>query len=290
MTDIDPFYEYINLAEKIFDHNAKLTALATTLAELPPINRDLVEKLAEESEKESLNRPRMSWAICYVAERASRLQKLDLFTRSLAAWYLGRAANYWVQPQKMQRAIARARRGFKKLNKQGWLAACDWQENENPWTSSNLVNSEITLKKCIEIFRKNNRDHYVPQCQLTLSLVLALENKIDEALVNISECEKWFTEKEDDLNLARCWRNKATVYRRLSNFSDAIFWSNKSEVIFSEKNSLKDLAMNWNVIGLIKLFSLNDIKKITPWFLKAKKIFRKLEPDLLILVSQRKPF
>lgn len=70
MSEADPFSAYLQLAEKVFKREVKLNALSFYIPSLPALDRELLERLAEESEKASLSQPRMSWAICCVAEKA----------------------------------------------------------------------------------------------------------------------------------------------------------------------------------------------------------------------------
>jgi tetratricopeptide (TPR) repeat protein len=278
MSDADPFSAYLQLAEKVFKREVKLNALSAYIRTLPPLDRELLERLAEESEKASLTRPRMSWAICCVAEKASRQQKLDLFTRSLAAWYLGRAANRWVQPQKIAKAIARAQKGFSQLNELYWLALCNWQKYYCTWAIDDLTNSEIILRKVVLDIENSEVSNFLPNCLLTLSEILILLEKHEEAEKYISICETTFFKLRDELELARCWLVHANCLRRQSKFKRSLELFGKSEFIFSKFHSICDMAKCYYYRGILLLFSTTDFQLTSKEFFHAIDLF--IDTDL----------
>lgn len=280
MSDADSFSAYLQLAEKVFKREVKLNALSAFISTLPRLDRELLEHLAEESEKASLSQPRMSWAICCVAEKTSRLQKLDLFTRSLAAWYLGRAANRWVQPQKIAKAITRARRGFVKLGDTGWVAACDWMANDLPWLNDDLITTEETLVNIT-----NNKDNsiildFLPHCLLALAETQILLEKHTDAMNNINLSANLYKDHHDDLNIARCWMVKANCLRRQSNFSEAKEYFENSEVVLKNYYSIKDIGRLYFYSGILNLFSTTDFTLTEEKFNNALVVFSKTDLDL----------
>jgi CHAT domain-containing protein/Flp pilus assembly protein TadD len=277
----DSFSAYLKLAEQVFDCQIKLSALSKHISLLPTFDRDLLEQLTEESEKEALNRPRMSWIICFVAEKACLMQKLDIFTCSLAAWYLGRAANHWVQPQKAKQAIDRARRGFKKLNEPGWLAACDWQENACVWMIVDLQESEKKLENACRILENYNFSSFFIGCQLTLVQVQLLLNQFSKANKILTGCETYYQEMNDDLNLARCWLIHADFFQREKLFTKAKEYIALAQNVFMDQKDTIDEGLSHYYSGIIFLFSLPDAENILAQFSAAIEIFLKTNLDLL---------
>jgi tetratricopeptide (TPR) repeat protein len=276
----DPFSAYLQLAEEVYSRALKPAALREPLTALPPIDRGLLDRLAVRSEEVALAQPRLAWAICLVAEKACRDQDADLFTRSLAAWYLARAANRWAQPKLVERAVNRARKGFAALGEKGWLAACDWQANELAWTRPDFKRSERELQSALSVLTDEGFTEFAPLCRLALSYSQILLRKFPEAEANIALCEGAFA--ADPLNLARCWRNRSQSLRQQNKLSEARSWALRAEAQFTQCNSALDLAIVWNVLGWIDFYGTTDIEKPLYWLGKAQGWFSAAEMSLWV--------
>jgi len=267
------FAAFLRLADKVYAGEAKRNELFDLILGLPPIDLELLDALADQAESAALAQPRLGWAICEVAEIASRRQHCALFTRSMAAWYLGRAANNWVQPQKAQKAIARARNGFVRLNEPGWVAACAWQANALPWLSADLKKSEEELKRCLTEFDISAFKKFVPLCGLTLAQTQNVLEKFAEAESTVKVCEDHFGLNKDDINLARCWLIRANILRRRNCFQEAIRYFEKAEGTFTRLSARPDIGMLNYYYGLTLLFSSTDFNLVANKFEKAIQLF-----------------
>ncbi len=115
-----------------------------------------------------------------------------MFVRSMAAWNLGCASNYWGQPKRVATAISRARLGFVKLNESGWVAACDWQLNALAWTRPDFAKAAQTLAKALEDLERAGFDEFVPHCRLALAYAQILIKDYDRAKKNIEASQTVF--------------------------------------------------------------------------------------------------
>lgn len=280
MSISDPFHAYLNLARRLFDHQINERTLPAAIVLLPPINRPLLDDLATHSEIVAFTQPRLSWAICRVADVACQQQHCDLFTRSLAAWYLARAANHWVQPKKVAHAGARARRGFVLLNEAGWVAACDWITNDLIWTCPDFVQSEVALKEALMGLETAGFEDFKPLCHLALAYHQLLLNKNRETEVNLVVCEAYFAAHHDSLNQARCWMVQSILDREQSHFEFALSKLKQAQMVFKEKGSLPDMAYSFFLSGIIFLHSTTNLTRTIGYFKRAENIFKKCDLEL----------
>src|SRR6266498_1172860 len=146
----DTSQAYLLLANEMLANRIPERDLSRIATRLPPLEEILLSALANRADVLANSQPRLSWTIARVAYSAAVAQRRSLFVQSLAAWYLGRASNYWGQPKKVKRAISQARRGFVKLKEETWIAACDWQLNALAWTKPDLPTVVETLRQALE--------------------------------------------------------------------------------------------------------------------------------------------
>lgn len=100
----------------------------------PPVTLDLIEACLARAERISLSDPWQAWRLCYLVADAARQQNAETYLQARAAWNLGWAANECAEPQLARRALAEAKRLFAQVGDEGWLAACEWQDNALAWT------------------------------------------------------------------------------------------------------------------------------------------------------------
>ena len=80
MSRSDPRYTYLDLANKLFENTVSERDLSASALQLPPLNQNILNKLAQQAEDTALEEPRRGWAIAQVADVAANSQNCDLFT------------------------------------------------------------------------------------------------------------------------------------------------------------------------------------------------------------------
>src|SRR5688500_660803 len=99
MYNADACQNYVKLADDLAGKRISERKLPKLILQLPVLDQALLYELGRRSEEFATSSPRHSWAIAKVAYSAANSQNQDLFVKSLAAWYLGRAYNYWGKPK-----------------------------------------------------------------------------------------------------------------------------------------------------------------------------------------------
>jgi tetratricopeptide (TPR) repeat protein len=276
----DPLYAYVHLANRLFENTASERDLPAITLQLPPLNQNILNKLAQQAEDAALTEPRRGWAITHVADAAANSQSCDLFARSMAAWYLGRACNHWGQPKQATTAISRAREGFMVLSESGWTAACDWQLNALTWTKPDFVQAAEELKRALGGLEYAGFDGFVPHCRLTLAYAQVLIGESDEAKENIQVSEAIFIAQGDILNQARCWQNEASRLRRLGQYDDSLGKLENAMEVFKSEGALLDIAMVYYQFALLHLLRTDDFTKAISYFEQAAQIYAICDLDL----------
>ncbi|GIK57939.1 MAG: CHAT domain-containing protein [Chloroflexota bacterium] len=210
---------YLAEAERLFHGRLPPENLPHQAAQLPPLDRSLLEYLAGHAAQLALTQPKHSWAVTAVAEAAAHTH--DLFLQGLAAWHVARAANAWVRPQLVEAAITRARAAFVQLDEPGWLAACDWQQNALPWTRPNFKDAAATLTNALHSLEAAGFDHLLPDCRLSLAYAHLLIGNFDQAKELTEASEQIYQAQNDQLGLGRCLLTHASRLRRQSHFAKA---------------------------------------------------------------------
>ncbi len=280
MCDVDPIQLYLSLSNDLFDGRILEADLPTATSQLPLLDKELLNKLAQSAEAFALNEPRRGWALMQGADAAANFQNCDLFTRSLAAWYLSRACNHWTQPQRVNKAISRARLGFEELNESGWVAACDWQLNVLSWTEADFVRSALELQQALAGLQTAGISEFIPHCRLSLAYAQMLIGKYDQARENIFSSEADFSAQGDMLNQARCWLNQASIFRRQAQFDQAFDQLDKALEVFENQNAQLDIAKTKYQLALLHLMRTDDLSIAITNFEQAIQIFSNHDLDL----------
>ncbi len=254
--------------------------LPLAVAGLPPLDKELLDNLVQYANDFAFTQPRHGWAIARLAQEAAVFQDGDLFLRSLAYWYLGRACNQWTQPQRLSRAIALARRGFEELNEVGWIAACDWLLNDLPWTRPDFVQAGQTLRKSLEALEQAGFDQFVPHCRLALAYAQILVQEYEEAKKNIAASETMFAASGDGLNQANCWLHQANTLRREDRFDEAFGKLAQANRIFEQENATVGLAKVAYQAGLCFLLRTDNLSEAVGQFRTAIHLFSDCGLDL----------
>lgn len=284
MTDVSAFQAYLNQANDVLRGQVHLNRLTKVTRQLPPLNENLLEELAQAAEKAALSDPRRSWAIALVADSAAC--DSDVLIRSRAAWYLGRAYNDWGQPKKVTETIARARQGFEELHETHWMAACDWQTNHLAWTKPNFTEAVWQLETALAGLEQTRLDTFASQCRLALSYAQILWGNFAAAEENLKICEKTFTAQKDPINRARGWQNEANCQRRQGNFENAYIKLEQALAVFSQHGALLDIAKTHYQLGLWWFLSGHDYPKAVVYFKQAATVFSNHSMDLWSAVCE----
>jgi tetratricopeptide (TPR) repeat protein len=276
----DSYSAYLDLSNQLFDHKISERNLLKSGTALPAIDLILLDQLGRRAGELAPSEPRRSWAIAKVAYSVTSLQKCDPYMLAMAGWYLGRAANDWAQPKRVNAAISRARQGFQKLNQIAWVAACDWQLNALPWSRPSFSQAAQTLQHALGVLENSHFDQFVPHCRLALAYAQILTGNLDRAIENIQACENKFLADGDELNLARCWLHKASCFRRQDRIDDAFKTLEKALQVFEENKVPVDIAKVHYQIALCYFLKVENLSEASLHFEKAMDLFSKSDLDL----------
>ncbi|MBT3391031.1 MAG: CHAT domain-containing protein [Chloroflexi bacterium] len=277
---------YLDITEKLFTGEIDENALPTIAKNLPVLSEKSLYALGQHAENTAPTQPRRAWAIAAVTDAAAQAHPTTPFIQALAAWYLGRAANYWVQPKRVSAAIARARKGFDQASELGWMAACDWQANALAWTKPNVVEAAEILEKALEGLTTAGMDNFVPHCRLSLAYAQIMTGQYETADQNIQASEAYFIGQGDTINQARCWFQQASRLRRQSRFEQAIELLEQAMSVFQRENLQIDIAHTYGQLGLIHLLRADNLSSAVAYFESAAQVFREHTLDLLEATSQ----
>ncbi len=284
MPDDPVLQPYLNLADAIFLGKIYADELDAATRHLPPLNENLLTQLARQAEDSAVLSPRRAWAICSLLDHLAHAHNLGLQAR--AAWYLGRAFNHWGQPAKVSESIQRARQGFEALGESDWVAACDWQLNYLAWTKPNFAEAARQLEAALAVLAQSELQDFAHQCRVSLSYAQILCNNFVAARENLTLCKTTFRARQDPLNLARCWLNEASLYRRQGNFNDAFAMLEQALAIFQESEAPLDVAKTQYQQGLSYFLSGSDSGRAAAYFEQAQAVFSAQEMDLWAAVCE----
>ncbi|HLF25885.1 MAG TPA: CHAT domain-containing protein [Anaerolineae bacterium] len=269
---------YLVLAENLYRDASIEPDLVEIAAQLPLLNHGLLNWLADQSQAASLVRPRYAWALMAVTDAAATYVS-DHFLQVLAAWYLGRAANDWVRPDRAQPALRRARAGFDALGEEGWMAACDWQLYALPWIG-NFNEAATELGRALDGLTQANFDHLVPHCRLTLAYAQILSGSHVHAAENITASEREFIGRNDPLNVARCLVIRARGLRQQAKFDQAIACLYRALTTFEPLHAPIDIAKAHYQLAYCKQYLNDDFKSAEAHFEYAINVFNELDLPL----------
>lgn len=270
---------YLQLAEELARHSHSEDMPLSIFGHLPALNHALFNHLAQQAEKTAYIRPAFSWFIMVVTDAAAQ-QRDDRLLQALAAWRLAWAANVWVQPQRVETAVARAYSLFTQLNEPGWLAACDWQRNALPWTRPNFTQAATELEQALPQLEKTGLSAFIPDCQLALAYACLLIGRFEEAAAQTAVAEQTFRERNDRLGLARCLYTRASYLRRQTHFKAAMDCFNTALTHFQELGATVQIAMTTLQLGLISWWWQHDVGMAESRLMWAAEQFEMLELPL----------
>jgi tetratricopeptide (TPR) repeat protein len=280
MSARDPVYPYRQLAEDLYEGRISEQDVPPHAGGLPSLSRDLLTQLGKLSERFSTTKPRLSWAISQVAYSAAAAQNGDLFLKSLAAWYLGRACNHWTQPRRVSEAISLARRGFEEMHEPGWLAACYWQFNALPWTRPSFTGAARALQQALEDLEKAGFTDLIPDCRLSLAYAQILTGDHSAAQESLRLSEEEFIARGDGLNQARCRVTLASSLRRQDRFEEAAALLEQALQVFGVLDAVTDRARSHYQLALGHLLKADDLAAARDHFERAADLFEATDLDL----------
>lgn len=278
MSGASDLQDYLNLANDLLNGQLPKKVLPKALAQLAPLDENLLTQLAQHAEAASITEPQRGWAISQIADHAARDSHPMLQAR--AAWYLGRAYNDVGQPKLVKSTLSRARRQFERLHETGWVAACDWQLNVLSWTKPHFPSSTAQLKTALFNLEEAGLISFLPQCRMALIYAQILSEDFASAKENIERCEIIFRSKEDQLNLARCWLLHASWLRRQNEFDAAYAKMSAALALFEEFNAPLDAAKARYQTALWYFFSARNYEKAREFFNTAFATFMQHKIEL----------
>lgn len=271
-----PFDLYLHLAKELFEGKVSEADLPTIAAGLPPLDKDLLDQIADHAEGFASVKPRLGWALTRIAFEAAFFQKCDPSTRAFSAWYLARACNHWAQPKRATDALLVARRGFEELNNSAWIVACEWQSNAQAWTKPNFAEAVQKLKEALS----HLPSEFIPHCRLSLAFAQILIGDHPAAQENIHLSDEAYQAHNDVLNQARCWLTLASSLRRQDRFDEAFQTLNKALQVFEQENALTDQARAHYQIALGHLLQADQLPQAIERFQRAIVLFQATDLDL----------
>jgi CHAT domain-containing protein len=277
---MNPIQEYLSLAEKQYALKTDKIRLPLSIASLPTIDETLLATLALRAEELASSTPGLGWTLMHIARLAVNAQTNDLWLQSLSAWYDGRAANRWIHPLLVKAPLQQARRGFITLGRPEWVAACDWQLNDQPIIIKNYVQSEKILQRALISLKENPLDNLSAFCRLSLALIQINLNKADEAFENVQKSITYFSQKKDELGLAQCWLMEASAFRNKNKYFEAISKIDQALNIFHEYHQDQFVAKCYLHYGYCSLYGTTDIDLAADHFQKADALFQKCDQEI----------
>lgn len=263
---------YLTLADALFQRSLQEESLSTSAGHLPPLHRQLLDDLVYRAQQVGLTQPRHGWAIMAVADMAAR-QTTDIFLQALAAWHLAHAANVWVQPHRVETAVARAREGFAQSGATGWLAACDWQLNAIPWVCSNFNDVASQLEQSLAALEATSMDDLIPDCRQSLAFAYLLVGRFSDAAKQVDAAECIFKNRGNQLGMARCLYIRASYQRRGSDLQKAVVNTQTALAIFQELGALVDAAIAQYGLAQVMRLLDGDLTAAEALFLQAARQF-----------------
>lgn len=156
------------------------TAVGNT-SPLPIISPQTWLEIRQYAQTIWLKEPRRAWHLLHVAQEvAARDGQTDL--EALITFHLARAANLWVDPQRIHTAVQHAISLFTQTNQPHWIAACQWQSLANPWLSNNFRQAQSTLTTALPLIEAHpDTKSFVQRVHLSLAFVEFLLGLYDSA-------------------------------------------------------------------------------------------------------------
>jgi tetratricopeptide (TPR) repeat protein len=273
---------FLDTAQRLFESPALEAQLPDMAREFSSLSLEHLDRLAMEAEKAAISQPRLSWAIAALADAAVSRSD-DLILKSKAAWYLARACNEWVRPQRVEEAAGRARAGFAARRETGWVAACEWQRYAVPWTRNDYRMAADKLSEAYQELETGGMIAALPGCRISLAYALILRGEFERSLDLIQISERYYIEKEDRLQYARCLVYRASAYRRKGDLSAARASLLHAQEVFESLDARIDLAKALYQLSIIQHELNNDAQGAIERFGEARETF--LAADLPLWVA-----
>lgn len=270
---------YLSLAEQVATDLSLEEMLPTMVTDFPPLTLTELDGLAADARQLGLAQPRLAWSLLAVAAAAQ--SQAPPFIQAKAAWYLGQAANEWVQPGRVTAALDHAESIFADLGEAGWVAACQWQRNALPWTRPNFYQSCQELAAALTGLEAHPDMYpFAPHCRLALAYAHLLINEFDQALALIQASQADFTAQGDSFNAALCWFTQAACHRRQSQFEAALTAAETALAAFTRLNAAGYIARTRCMIGLIYRAMVGDYTAAEQHLIQANELFQQLDMPL----------
>jgi len=290
MTDVEAAANaYLDLAESLHDGRLAEADLAEAVRALTPLNRPLLEHLAERGELYRRKRPRQGWALAAVADAAAGHSE-DVFLQGLAAWHLAEAANEWVRPGRAEEAADRAHRLFQEANEPAWMAAARWQRNALPWTRPTFAQAREELAEALPVLEaaaqleegESRFALFSSLCRLSLAYAQFLAGDYEAAKANVNGSEAFFREsaRQDPFYLGRCHFVQAALYRRGAQMEEATSRTEKALAIFEEISAHSYAAQALCQRAYNQLQAKTEFEKALSSFTEAAAHFAEMEIPL----------
>jgi tetratricopeptide (TPR) repeat protein len=276
---------YLELAKRLADGSLSMATLPHLAAQLPALDRLLLDSLATHTDHLALGQPKQGWAVAAVAEAAAILTN-DPFLQALAAWYVARAGNAWVRPDVVATAVTHARDLFTQLGETGWLAACDWQQNALPWTRPNFQDAAATLTNALYDLQAAGFDHLVPHCRLSLAYAHLLIGNFAEAAAQTDAAAQTFQQENNLLGLAYCLFTRGAYLRRQTHFEAARDYFTQAMTQFQELGAPVQTAVTTMSLGQISWWWQHDFRTAESKLKWAAKQFEAQDLPLWLAQSQ----
>lgn len=283
MTHQAALNSYLTMAAALDDGRLHETALPAASAALPPLTSPLLDRLVGHAQQARLAEPRRGWALMAVADAAAARGD-NSFLTARAAWELARAANEWVQPERVIAAVDRAEAGFAALEQPGWLAACAWQRNAEPWTRPNFNDAAVELAAALSSLQEAGLNHLVADCRLSLAYGLLLIKEFEAAAEQIQAADQFFQDAEDRLGHGRCLLTLSSSHRRQSDFAASLVCLQEALPLFEELDSPVYVARTYHQLGYITRSLQDDFAGAENYFRQALLIFE--TADMLLWCAQ----
>ncbi|MCB8990863.1 MAG: CHAT domain-containing protein [Ardenticatenaceae bacterium] len=268
------------MAQRLYQQQINEADLPQLIPSLRLPDKTLIETLGNKAAEAARTQPRYGWAITAVTHTAAQ-QTNDLLLQSLSAWYLARAANAWLRPQRVETAVAHARAGFLQLDQPGWIAACDWQLNAVPWTRPNFPQTASALEQALADLQTANLSQFTPYCRHSLAHAYLLIGRFDEAAAQIDHAEIDLAAAQDQLGLAQCLYMRASCQRRRSQFEQAHTNIKRALTIFQSHGDLNAAATCQINLAYILYSFTRDVHAAESLFQQAIQQFRTADLPLL---------
>ncbi len=210
--------EFLKMAARLDGGEIEEADLAAAVSLLPDLTQARLAELADQSQLYAPSNPRLGWAIAKVVDVTAVAQQVELSLQARAAWYLGRAANNYVRPQRAFAALRRAEAAFAILEEETWIAACHWQQHVLAWAKPNLNQSATEVEAALAAFSKPNSPlaAFSNDCRLTLAYIQTLIGDYPQALNLLATCEKVFHAEQNQIGIINCRLIRVNIFRRQS--------------------------------------------------------------------------